>query len=241
MPPARRAVVVLSGGLDSTTLAYLFAEQGADLVLVSVDYGQRHRVELDAARVIAERLGATHHVVDLSGLRVLLAGSALTDAEVDVPDGHYEAESMRSTVVPHRNALLLDVAVAAAVAVGADTVAYGAHGGDHAVYPDCRPEFVDAYRRMVHVANEGHLPRGFRLVAPFLTLSKADIVRLGDAAGVPFAATWSCYRGGSVHCGTCGTCVERREAFEVAGVSDPTMYAAAAPVTGADAAARAAR
>lgn len=226
LPSARQAVVVLSGGVDSTTLAFLLARRGIRLVLVSVDYGQRHRVELQAARRVASLLRCPHHVVDLSGLAPLLAGSALTDAAVAVPDGHYEAETMRATVVPHRNALLLDVAVAAAVAAGADTVAYGAHGGDHAIYPDCRSEFVEAYRRMVQVANEGHLPEGFQVVAPFLPLSKTDIVRLGSDAGVPFAATWSCYRGGSVHCGTCGTCVERREAFILAGVPDPTIYAA---------------
>ncbi|MFE2727141.1 7-cyano-7-deazaguanine synthase QueC [Kitasatospora sp. NPDC059327] len=223
----RHAAVVLSGGLDSSTAAYLQAASGSRLTLLSVDYGQQHRTELDHAEAIADRLQAPHHVVDLRSLGSLLTGSALTDPDVNVPDGHYADETMRATVVPHRNALMLDLAVAVALGQGADAVVFGAHTGDHPIYPDCRPRFLDAFRQMVAVANEGHLPAGFEVLAPFLNLTKADIVRTGDRLGVPFALTWSCYRGGKVHCGTCGTCTERREAFEQAGVADPTEYATA--------------
>lgn len=222
---APSAVAVVSGGLDSAVLAYHLLAGGRTLRLLSFDYGQRHRVELDHARRLAADLGARHDVVDLRAAGALLTGSALTDAAVEVPDGHYTDASMRSTVVANRNAIFVQVAVGVAVAEGAGAVAVGIHAGDHPVYPDCRPAFVDAAARLARVANEGFLADGFELLAPFLTWSKADIVRRGAELGVPFGATWSCYRGGERHCGTCGTCVERREAFAEAGVDDPTPYA----------------
>lgn len=218
------AVVIVSGGMDSAVLAYLLHRSGAALTLLSFDYGQRHRIELRYARRTAEALAAQHHVVDLTGILPLLSGSALTDATVEVPDGHYTDASMRATVAPHRNAIMLDIAVARAVATQADAVAFGAHAGDHPIYPDCRPAFLHAYERMALVANDGFAVSGFRVLAPFIGLSKAEIAALGAQLDVPFADTWSCYKGGSVHCGMCGTCVERREAFELAGVSDPTVY-----------------
>ena len=143
-----------------------------------------------------------------------------------MPDGHYTDKSMRATVVPNRNALMLDVAVAVAASTGCAGVAFGAHGGDHAIYPDCRPEFIAAFESAAKLANAGFVADGFRVWAPFLELSKSDIVRLGAGYGVPFDRTWSCYRGGELHCGSCGTCTERREAFTVAGVPDPTAYEA---------------
>jgi 7-cyano-7-deazaguanine synthase len=220
-----RAVVIASGGVDSTVLAYWLVSRGASVELLSFDYGQRHRVEVEYARGVAARLGAKHRVVDLTVVGVLLAGSALTDSTVEVPDGHYGHISMRATVVPNRNAIMLDIAVALAVAARADAVAFGAHAGDHPIYPDCRPAFLDAYRRLTAVANEGFLAPGFQVLAPFMAWSKADIVAVGAPLGVPFGETWSCYRGGDTHCGTCGTCTERSEAFAVAGVPDPTTYA----------------
>ncbi|MFE4512701.1 7-cyano-7-deazaguanine synthase QueC [Kitasatospora sp. NPDC056783] len=225
--PPQHAVVIASGGLDSTTVAYWLADNGSRLTLLSFDYGQRHRKELDFAQQAAGRLNARHEMVDLSGLGRLLSGSALTDPAVEVPDGHYTAESMRSTVVPNRNAIMLSVAVGAAVAAGADAVAFGAHAGDHAVYPDCRTEFFDVFGEVARVGNEGFIAEGFRLLAPFIDQTKADIVRVADQVGVPFADTWSCYRGGELHCGTCGTCTERIEAFVLAEVEDPTEYAVA--------------
>ncbi|MDT0307642.1 7-cyano-7-deazaguanine synthase QueC [Streptomyces sp. DSM 44917] len=229
--PVPDVVVVFSGGLDSTTAAYQAAASGARPTLLSVDYGQRHRTELDHAVRLAGELSAPHHVVDLRALGGLLNGSSLTDTSVDVPEGHYTDTSMRATVVPHRNALLLDLAVAAAIGRGAGAVIFGAHAGDHPIYPDCRPAFLTAYRRMVRVANEGFLPAGFKVRAPFLNMTKADIVRLGTGLGVPYELTWSCYEGGRAHCGVCGTCTERREAFRLAEVPDPTRYAAPSAVT----------
>jgi 7-cyano-7-deazaguanine synthase len=221
------AVATVSGGLDSVTLAHDLAATGHDLTLVSFDYGQRHVRELACAAACAERLGAAYHLVDLRSVGALLTGSALTDRGVAVPDGHYTDESMRDTVVPNRNAIMLSVATGVAVATGAEIVAAAVHAGDHPIYPDCRPAFVAAFEQMARVANEGFVAPGFRVATPYLDWDKSDIVARGAELGVPFADTWSCYKGGDVHCGTCGTCVERIEAFAVAGVPDPTTYAAA--------------
>lgn len=220
---AVKAIAIISGGMDSVTLAYALKVGGYDLHLLSFDYGQRHAKELDCAKRCAEVLGARWSLIDLSSVAPLLRGSALTDA-IPVPDGHYAAENMRVTVVPNRNAVMLAIAYAAAVSEQADIVATGVHSGDHFIYPDCRPEFAQAFEAMERLATRGHAAPGLRLYTPFVAMTKADIVRQGAALGVDFAATWSCYKGGAVHCGTCGTCVERKEAFELAGVNDPTIY-----------------
>nr|WP_245856342.1 7-cyano-7-deazaguanine synthase QueC [Actinoalloteichus hoggarensis] len=224
--PPRHAVLVASGGLDSTVLAYWLVACNSEVTMLSFDYGQRHRIELRHAAGIADLLAVEHQVVDLTSLASLLSGSALTDEAVTVPDGHYTEESMKATVVPNRNAIMLAVAVGLAVVRQADAVAFGAHAGDHTVYPDCRPAFVERFTEAARRGNEGFLPENFTVLAPFLSQSKTDIVKLGAALGVPFGKTWSCYRGATVHCGTCGTCVERAEAFAFAGVADPTCYAA---------------
>lgn len=206
-------------------MAFALCAAASRLSLVSFDYAQRHRRELVAARAVAARLDAPHMIIDLRSVGALLTGSALTDPSVDVPQGHYSDESMTRTVVPNRNAIMLDIATGIAVVQGADAVAFGAHGGDHPIYPDCRPEFVEAFTAMVRVANAGFLSSRFRVVAPFLSLTKSEIVRIGARLGVPFELTWSCYEGGNFHCGRCGACVERSEAFTLAGVKDPTIYA----------------
>ncbi|MFY1632324.1 7-cyano-7-deazaguanine synthase QueC [Solwaraspora sp. WMMB335] len=220
----RKVVLVLSGGLDSTVLAHRLRAEGCDLTMLSFNYGQSHRRELEFAWRTAARVGGVHRVVNLGTIADLLSGSSLTDSAVATPDGHYSDASMRATVVPNRNAIMLDVAVAHAVAIGAVAVAYGAHAGDHPIYPDCRPSFVAAYEQMVRVANQGFLDPDFAVLTPFITMHKSEVVAEGARLGVPFADTWSCYRGGARHCGTCGTCVERREAFSVANVADPTEY-----------------
>lgn len=218
-----KAVAIVSGGLDSVTLAYVLHAQGYDLHLLSFDYGQRHKKELDYAILCAERLGASYDIVDLSGLAKLLTGSALTD-DIPVPDGHYAAPTMAITVVPNRNAIMLSIAYGAAVAQKAELVAIGVHGGDHFIYPDCRPGFIAAFDQMEKLATEGFADEKLHLSAPFLHLGKHNIVEQGAKLGVPYAETWSCYKGGEQHCGVCGTCYERREAFELAGVPDPTSY-----------------
>jgi len=228
----RRAVAVVSGGLDSTTMAYWLHAQGYALNAISFDYGQRHRKEVEFAQRMAADLDAPWTLIDLhaAGLTDVLSGSALTDETVAVPDGHYADESMRITVVPNRNAIMLSIACALAVTREAGAVAFGAHTGDHFIYPDCRPEFVRAFEAMVNLAVEGLA--GIEIITPFLAMTKTDIVRLGSELDVPFERTWSCYRGGAMHCGTCGTCFERREAFAQAHVTDPTAYATASATTG---------
>jgi 7-cyano-7-deazaguanine synthase len=217
-------VAAVSGGMDSVTMAHLLRDQRVDLVTLSIDYGQRHRRELAFARATAQRLGIDHLQIDLSAVGPVLASSALTNADIAVPDGHYTDESMRITVVPNRNAILLSLATAVAVSRGAGAVAFAAHAGDHTIYPDCRAAFVDSFTAMARTANDGLIHRDFRVLAPFMAMTKADIVAAGARLGVPWIETWSCYRGGDVHCGRCGTCVERREAFVQAGVADPTRY-----------------
>jgi 7-cyano-7-deazaguanine synthase len=218
-----RAVAVVSGGLDSVTLAHLLHSQGFQLDLLAFDYGQRHKRELDFARACAQRLNARLDVVDVSSLAQILSGSALTD-DIPVPHGHYAAPSMAITIVPNRNAIFLTIAYGAAVARNAEAVAVGVHAGDHFIYPDCRAPFIESFAAMQRLAVEGCGHPDLRLLAPFVEKSKADIVALGAGLGVPFHETWSCYEGGGTHCGRCGTCVERREAFVLAGVTDPTEY-----------------
>jgi 7-cyano-7-deazaguanine synthase len=219
-----RVIAVVSGGLDSTTMAYWLRAQEYTVMAISFDYGQRHRTELAFAERMAVDLSAPWTLIDLhaAGLTSILSGSALTDETVTVPDGHYADESMQITVVPNRNAIMLSIACALAVTREAGAVAFGAHTGDHFIYPDCRPEFVRAFERMVNVAVEGLA--SIEILAPLLAMTKADIVKLGDELGVPFERTWSCYKGGALHCGACGTCFERREAFALARVADPTLY-----------------
>ena len=219
------AIAIVSGGLDSVTLAYLLKSQGYELHLLSFDYGQRHKKELDFARQCALDLGARHDIVDLSGFGRLIGGSALTDPDIAVPHGHYAAPNMAVTVVPNRNAIMLALAYGVAVAENANRVAIGVHGGDHFVYPDCRPDFLIQFEKMQFLAVGGFGAPDLELEAPFVATDKTGIVREGARLGVPFDQTWSCYEGGALHCGKCGTCVERIEAFKLAGVPDPTVYA----------------
>lgn len=218
-----KAVVVTGGGMDSTTALYYTIDRGYECETISFDYGQRHRKELESARVISTRLGIKHHVVDLKGITDLIATSALT-GDIEVPDGHYAADNMALTVVPNRNSLMANIALARAVAIGASRLVVGVHAGDHAVYPDCRPEWVDAMDVLARVANEGFIHSDFNFSAPFVNIDKATIARIGTNLNVPYELTWTCYKGGDKHCGRCGTCVERLEAFHIAGLEDPVAY-----------------
>lgn len=217
-----KTLVICSGGLDSVSLAHKIAAEHELVGLISFDYGQRHKKEVGFAERAAQRLGVPFDLIDMSHIGQFLSGSALTD-DVDVPDGHYAEDSMKVTVVPNRNAIMLAIAFGVAAAKQADAVAAAVHGGDHFIYPDCRPEFIDAFQMMQDKALDGYA--SVQLYTPFVHIPKSAIVTEGVKHNTPFADTWSCYKGGEQHCGRCGTCVERREAFDLAGVSDPTVYA----------------
>jgi 7-cyano-7-deazaguanine synthase len=221
-----KAVAIVSGGMDSAVLAYWAKNEGFDLSLLSFDYGQRHKRELIFASLLAMRLHVPHSVVDLSSITKLLSpsGSSLVSSK-PVPEGHYSAESMAQTVVPNRNAIMLSIAYGHAVAIGAKNVFFGAHWGDAAQYPDCRADFVEDLNRALYKGNQGFADVELELEAPFVKWSKTDIAKEGKKLGVPFELTWSCYKGDELHCGRCGTCVERLEALHAADVEDKTEYA----------------
>jgi 7-cyano-7-deazaguanine synthase len=221
---SEKVVAVVSGGLDSTVLVSHLLDLGLDVSMISFDYGQRHKKELSFAKMTAQRYELRHEIVDLSEVTKLISRSVLTDQSRDVPDGHYAEETMRQTVVPNRNAIMLNIAAGWAITLDATAIATAIHAGDHYIYPDCRPIFREKISEMLKVANEGFINPFFSVRAPFITSTKGDIVKLGHALGVNWDETWSCYKGGLQHCGSCGTCFERREAFEEAGVADPTSY-----------------
>ncbi|MDP5291443.1 7-cyano-7-deazaguanine synthase QueC [Oceanimonas sp. CHS3-5] len=216
-----KALLICSGGFDSVTLAYRLAADNALGALLTFDYGQRHKKEIDAARLCAERLGVPHLVMDIGHIGRQLSGSALTD-DIDVPHGHYSEENMKVTVVPNRNAIMLTIAFGVAAARNLDTVALAVHGGDHFIYPDCRPDFIRLFGEMQARALDGVAE--VALLAPYVDADKTEIAQDAARYNVPVADTWSCYEGGELHCGRCGTCVERIEAMALAGVADPTAY-----------------
>ena len=212
-----KAVVLLSGGLDSTTLVYNF-RQTLDLFPISFNYGQKHSRELQSASKTCKKLGLTHRVVDISFFS-RLAPSALT-TDIEVPEGYYQDESMKLTVVPNRNMVLLALATSYAIGIGAPAVLYGAHGGDHAIYPDCRPEFVDAMGSVMELCDWSKV----KLVVPYLHLDKTLVLKKGLEFGVDYGLTWTCYNGREKACGKCGSCQERLEAFRNLGIKDPLEY-----------------
>ena len=212
------SVLILSGGVDSTTLLYDERERIA--LAVSFDYGSKHNAkEIPFARWHCSQLGIPHIVIPLDFMTQYFK-SSLLEGGADIPEGHYADENMKSTVVPFRNGIMLSVAVGIAESNGLKYVMMANHGGDHTIYPDCTPQFVDAFNL---AARAGTFVRvGLR--SPYTLLTKADIARRGKTLGIDYSKTWSCYKGGNAHCGKCGTCVERREAFCEAGIEDPTDY-----------------
>ncbi len=214
-----KAVVTLSGGLDSTTLLF-WAAKRYDVSALTFDYGSKHnRHEQSAAKEIVRRLNIRHTIIKLPFINNFFKSDLLRSGG-EIPEGHYEDSSMRSTVVPFRNGIILSIAVGYAESIEAKTVFYAAHAGDHTIYPDCRPEFLKA------ISEAGRLGTylGVEIQDPFIRMSKKEIAILGRELDVPFEITYSCYKGGKLHCGRCGTCVERKEAFQLAGIADPTMY-----------------
>lgn len=221
-----KVVVLCSGGMDSVTALHWARREHEVAAAVSFDYGAKHSArELPFAAEHAAALGVAHETVPLPFVDKLFASTLLSSGG-EVPEGHYQAETMRQTVVPFRNAIMLSVAAGLAESRGAGGVVIAAHGGDHAIYPDCREDFMQAMDRAMRLGTYA----GIRLLRPFIALDKAGIAAEGARLGVDFARTWSCYKGGAIHCGKCGTCVERREAFLLAGLPDPTRYASADPL-----------
>lgn len=219
------ALVLLSGGLDSTTAFYRALWEKDDVSAVSFDYGQRHKKELESAHALTELHEVPWSTIDLQTLGHFLKGSSLSDPGVEVPQGHYAKDTMKATIVPNRNTIMLSCAVGIAVGNGIQEVWAAMHAGDHAIYPDCRPEFIDKLNELIPIANAWEGEDVPKVVAPFIDYTKDQIVKLGNDMGVPWDKTWSCYEGKDIHCGKCGTCVERQEAFDLAGVPDPTEYA----------------
>ena len=212
------SLMVLSGGMDSTTMLYDFQERIA--LAVSFDYGSKHNArEIPFARLHCQRLGIPHLVIPLDFMQRYFASSLLLGGEA-IPEGNYDDENMRSTVVPFRNGIMLSVAAGLAETHGLSRVMIANHAGDHAIYPDCRPEFVKSMCEAVSHGTYAHLT----VEAPYTHLTKTDIARRGKALGIDYAETWSCYQGGEKHCGRCGTCRERREALAAAGIEDTTLY-----------------
>jgi 7-cyano-7-deazaguanine synthase len=215
-----KVVVLCSGGMDSVTALHRAAREHTVMAAISFDYGAKHSArELPMAAEQAARLGVRHEVVNLDFANRLFS-SALLQSGGEIPEGHYAADNMKQTVVPFRNAVFLSIACGFAESLGAEGLVIAAHGGDHAIYPDCREEFMSAMGEAMRLGTYA----GVRLLRPFIAMDKGAIAAEGARLGVDFSRTWSCYKGGARHCGRCGTCVERREAFLRAGVVDPTEY-----------------
>ena len=212
------AVLILSGGMDSVTMLYDYQERIA--VAISFDYGSNHNAkEIPFAQLHCRRLGIEHLVIPLEFIHRYFDSSLLQGAEA-IPEGHYAADNMKSTVVPFRNAIMLSVAVGLAESRHLNYVMMANHGGDHTIYHDCRPEFVKAFSD----ASVAGTYEKVEVWAPYTMLTKVDIAKRGKELGIDYSETWSCYKGGDVHCGRCGTCMERKEALEQAGIADNTAY-----------------
>lgn len=216
----KNALLVLSGGMDSVTLLY---ERAAEIALaVSFDYGGNHNdKEIPFARMHCERLGIPHITIPLKFIHDYFTSSLLSGADA-IPEGNYDSENMKSTVVPFRNGIMLSVAAGLAESRNLSKVMMANHFGDHAIYPDCRESFV----KNMSAAISAGTYAGITIDAPYTNISKTDIARKGESLGIDYSETWSCYKGGKIHCGKCGTCLERKEALAEAGINDTTEYEA---------------
>tara|TARA_Y100001951_G_scaffold75487_1_gene62465 strand:+ start:990 stop:1655 length:666 start_codon:yes stop_codon:yes gene_type:complete len=218
----KKIVCIISGGMDSVTLLYKAIKEHNVASALSYNYGQRHSRELEFAKENCYKLGVEHKIIDLTSVQQCMRGSALTDTDnVDVPKGHYADETMKMTVVPNRNMIMISIAVAEAVSKSADTVWYGAHSGDHAIYPDCRKEFIEKLSEVTKIANY----QSVTVEAPFIDIDKGDIAIIGKELKVDYKMTHTCYEGHADPCGKCGACVERAEAMKKAGITDPLVNA----------------
>jgi len=214
-----KIIVVYSGGLDSFTLLNEAIRSGKDVFALSFDYGQKHSKELDCVEKFCAQESIDSKIVDVSSIKELFQGFSLTD-EIDIPKGHYEDDSMKSTVVPNRNMILISMALGYAVTKEAEEVWFGAHAGDHAIYPDCRPEFVEKMDAVARIANYSPIA----VKAPYIAMSKTEILAIGLNMQLDYGLTWTCYEGKELPCGSCGACHERLESFAANNVIDPIKY-----------------
>ena len=214
----KNSAIIVSGGLDSITLLY---DNKDEIALgISFDYGSNHNArEIPFAKMHCERLGIKHITINLDFMHQYFKSSLLDGAEA-IPEGHYTDDNMKSTVVPFRNGIMLAIAIGIAESNNLDQVFIANQGGDHTIYPDCRPEFINA----IDAAATAGTYNNVKVIAPYTKITKSDIARIGKRLGIDYAETWSCYKGGEVHCGKCGTCVERKEALAEAGIEDKTIY-----------------
>ena len=217
--PKGKVVLILSGGLDSTTLLYDLIDRGYEVYALSFNYNQKHLKEVKMAEKTCKILSVPHKILNLEVLNEI-APSALTRKEIKVPDGDYKDENMKLTVVPNRNMVMLALATSYAIGIGAKKVFYGAHAGDHAIYPDCRKEFIDKMREVIKICDWFPV----ELEAPYWNMDKGQIVFKGHHLKVNYKNTVTCYKGLKKACGECGSCRERLEAFEKAGLRDPIEY-----------------
>lgn len=212
------SLIVVSGGMDSVTMLYEYRERIE--LAVTFDYGSNHaKNEIACASLHCERLGIRHIIIPLDFMHRYFTSSLLQGAEA-IPEGRYDAENMASTVVPFRNGIMLSIACGMAESYGLKRVMIANHGGDHTIYPDCREDFI----RKMSLAMTAGTDSKVEIFAPYTNISKSDIARHGRMLGLDYSETWSCYKGGEVHCGKCGTCIERKEAMREAGIEDPTVY-----------------
>ncbi len=212
--------------MDSVTALYDAAQQHEVVAGLSFDYGSKHNhKELPEAAYQCAKLSVPHKIIELDFIADSFKSDLLKTGGA-IPDGHYEEATMKATVVPFRNGIMLAIAAGFAESCDASGLVIAAHAGDHAIYPDCRENFMQAMSQAIRLGTY----LGIELMRPFIALNKAEIVSRGNKLGVEFARTWSCYKGGDIHCGSCGTCIERREAFMLAGVPDPTAYLSTDPL-----------
>ncbi|MBR4275662.1 MAG: 7-cyano-7-deazaguanine synthase QueC [Prevotella sp.] len=212
------SVIIVSGGMDSVTMLYDYQEKIS--LAVTFDYGSKHNAkEISFAKLHCQRLGIEHLIIPLDFMGQYFKSSLLKGGE-DIPEGHYADENMKSTVVPFRNGIMLAVAAGLAEGRSLKYVMMANHSGDHSIYPDCRPQFVDAMSSAISAGTY----EGVTLLAPYTNITKGEIAKRGKKLGIDYSETWSCYKGGNLHCGKCGTCIERKEALRDAGIEDPTEY-----------------
>ena len=216
-----KIIQVISGGMDSVAMLYYLHNKHKNIKCLSINYNQKHKKEIAFASYHCKKLGIEHKVVDITSVASLFnKESVLINENNDVPNGHYENSEMKKTIVPNRNMLILAIATAWAIEEKYNAICYGAHSGDSVIYPDCRLEFVNAMQKAISLCDDHKI----NIITPFINKTKADIVEVGNKLKVNWQKTWTCYKGRELHCGMCATCIERREAFYLAGIKDPTIY-----------------